>query len=68
VTIINNLNERIQEARLNQWLAEVEGLQTSLAAAADKLTRLDRTASRASPVALGMPVVDARSTDLTTLM
>ncbi|MCQ4129043.1 site-specific integrase [Rhodococcus erythropolis] len=43
VAIIANLKERIQEARSSGWLGEVEGLQTSLNAAANKLATLDRS-------------------------
>jgi hypothetical protein len=47
VVIIHNLKDRIQEARIqeariNQWLGEVQGLQTSLDAASRKLASLDR--------------------------
>jgi hypothetical protein len=42
ITIIRNLGDRIAEARLNGWLGEVEGLQTSLDAARTKLVALDR--------------------------
>ncbi|MET0994569.1 MAG: hypothetical protein ABWY20_11025 [Mycobacterium sp.] len=37
VEIIRNLEDRITEARLNGWLGEVQGLQTSRDAAAKKL-------------------------------
>lgn len=40
ISIIRSLNERITEARLNGWLGEVQGLQTSLTAAEAKLTAL----------------------------
>ncbi len=42
VEIIRNLAERINEARLNGWLGEAQGLQTSLEAVKTKLTSLDR--------------------------
>jgi integrase len=58
VEIIRSLDDRIKEARLNGWLGEVQGLQTSLDAAAKKLVALDRTTSQASRVTnLGIPVV-----------
>lgn len=61
VAIIANLRERIQEARLNGWLGEVEGLQTSLNAAAAKLAALDRTAFPNSGTAdLGIPILGGR--------
>jgi hypothetical protein len=40
--IIRNLDERIKEARMNGWLGEVQGLQTSRDAAAKKLVAVDR--------------------------
>lgn len=43
VEIFRSLDERITEARMNDWLGEVQGLQTSLDAAAKKLVALDRT-------------------------
>lgn len=60
VEIIDSLNERIKEARMNGWLGEVQGLQTSLDAAAKKLVALDRTITQASgataaPANLGIP-------------
>ncbi|MFC0429964.1 site-specific integrase [Kutzneria buriramensis] len=59
VEIIANLRDRIAEARHNGWLGEVEGLQTSLNAAAAKLTSLDRTTTTARPTItdLGMPII-----------
>jgi hypothetical protein len=62
VEIIRNLDDRITEARLNGWLGEVQGLQTSRDAAANKLVALDRTVAQASraatePTLLGIPVV-----------
>jgi hypothetical protein len=40
---------RIKEARDHGWLGEVDGLQTSLAAATEKLTNLDRISTRSAP-------------------
>jgi hypothetical protein len=62
VEIIRNLEDRITEARLNGWLGEVQGLQTSRDAAAKKLVSLDRTITQAGQVAtvptnLGIPTV-----------
>ncbi len=61
VEIIRNLDERIQEAQLNGWLGEVEGLRTSRAAAAMKLTQLDRTIANSTnadmPTNLGIPTI-----------
>lgn len=64
VEIIDSLDERIKEARMNGWLGEVQGLQTSLNAAAKKLVALDRTIAQTSraaadPTNLGMPTTIA---------
>jgi site-specific recombinase XerD len=66
VEIIRNLDDRITEARLNGWLGEVQGLQTSRDAAANKLVALDRTVAQAGraaaePALLGIPVVAGAS-------
>jgi len=52
-----NLTARIDEARTNAWLGEVEGLQHSLEAAKTKLARLDRTirTTQATTTNLDMP-------------
>ena len=58
--IINNLRERITEARMNGWLGEVQGLQVSLEAARRKLASLDRSIERnrrTGPTDLGMPII-----------
>jgi hypothetical protein len=62
VEIIDNLRDRIQEAKLNGWLGEVQGLETSLRAAAQKLVSLDRmrdrkTSGDARIADLGLPVI-----------
>lgn len=56
--IIQNLRERITEARGNGWLGEVEGLQVSFEAASAKLNTLKRALADGRPqlVDLGMPV------------
>ncbi|WP_220377966.1 hypothetical protein [Streptomyces inhibens] len=52
--IIRNLGDRIEEARVNGWLGEVQGLQISLDAARNKLASLDRlTRTRNRTVTLG---------------
>jgi integrase len=51
----DNLITRIEEARREGWLGEVEGLQVSLAGARHKLTQLDQIANRRSTTDLGMP-------------
>ena len=53
--IVTNLHARLAEARSNGWLGEVDGLQTTIHAADDKLATMRRTAS--GTVALGMPAV-----------
>ncbi|MEU8033208.1 hypothetical protein AB0C13_32030 [Streptomyces sp. NPDC049099] len=54
-----DLGDRIEEARVNGWLGEVQELQISLEAARNKLASLDRltrTRNR-TPVPLGMPII-----------
>ncbi|WP_241681628.1 site-specific integrase [Streptomyces sp. CB01881] len=51
--IRDNLLARIDEARREGWLGEIEGLQVSLAGADDKLAQIDRRSRRA--VDLGIP-------------
>jgi integrase len=57
--IIRNLGDRIEEARVNGWLGEVQGLQISLEAARNKLASLDRLTRnrKRTPVTLGMPII-----------
>jgi hypothetical protein len=59
IEIVANLKDRIQEAKLNGWLGEVEGLQASLNAATSKLVSLDRMRNRrpGGPVNLGIPII-----------
>lgn len=56
--IIRNLGDRIEEARVNGWLGEVQGLQINLEAARNNLASLDRLARNRNrtPVTLGMPI------------
>ncbi|MCX5107191.1 hypothetical protein OOK13_01260 [Streptomyces sp. NBC_00378] len=58
IEIIQNLRDRVREARANGWLGEVEGLQVSLDAANAKLHSLKRTPADGRPqlVDLGMPL------------
>ncbi|MGP4030028.1 tyrosine-type recombinase/integrase [Actinomadura sp. 3N407] len=58
IEIIQNLRERVREARGNGWLGEVEGLQVSLDAANAKVHSLKRAPADGRPqlVDLGMPV------------
>lgn len=59
VQIIANLRDRIEEARINGWTGEVDGLTVSLNAAAGKLTGLDRIQQRSTATTtsthLGIP-------------
>lgn len=58
--IITNLGERIDEAKLNGWLGEVQGLQHSLTKASEKLHALDRTlanSANGSLTDLALPVL-----------
>ncbi|MFE4653908.1 MULTISPECIES: hypothetical protein [Streptomyces] len=55
--IIRNLGDQIEEARVNGWLGEVQGLQISLEAARNKLSSLDRLARSRNPVTLDRPVI-----------
>lgn len=55
VDIMNNLGLRIREAQENGWQGEVEGLQTTLAAAQRKLESMDGELSAIRD--LGMPEV-----------
>ncbi len=49
--IVDNLGERLAEARERGWLGEVEGIEVSIAAAKDKLDRMNRI------VGLGLPTI-----------
>lgn len=55
--IIANLGDRIAEANERGWYGEVEGLQTSLSAAQQKLVQMRRTA-----INIGLPAILARKT------
>jgi hypothetical protein len=58
VEIIRNLTDRIDEARTNGWLGEVQGLQISLDAVRVKLASLDRTSRPDGGITqLGIPVI-----------
>jgi hypothetical protein len=60
VEIVANLRDLIDEAMLNGWLGEVNGLQHSLNEAAAKLVRIDRTIEGRSPVGpvnLRIPII-----------
>ena len=51
----DNLIARIDEARREGWLGEVEGLQISLAGARAKLVQLDQISTPRGPISLGIP-------------
>jgi len=53
----DNLIARIQEARHEGWLGEVEGLQISLNGARAKLLQLDQLSTPRSPISLGIPTL-----------
>lgn len=55
VEICDNLLSRIDEARKQGWLGEVDGLQVSLTGAQQKLAQLDELATRAATVHVGIP-------------
>jgi integrase len=57
IDVRDNLLARIDEARREGWLGEVEGLQISLAGARAKLAQLDQMAlpSPRTPINLGIP-------------
>jgi hypothetical protein len=50
-----NLLERLQEAREQGWLGEAAAIQTTLAAAGQKLQAMCEAAARGNTVSLGMP-------------
>jgi hypothetical protein len=59
VETIANLTERIEEAELNGWLGEKEGLGVSLQAARAKLATLDRHQAQSThpTTDLGIPEI-----------
>jgi integrase len=56
-TIHANLLDRLQEAKQQGWLGEVAAIETTLAAAAQKLEAMRGLATRRAAVNLGMPDV-----------
>jgi len=50
-----NLSDRLQEARDQGWLGEVAAIETTLAAATQKLTAMRELNARSTTVHLGMP-------------
>jgi integrase len=62
VEIRDNLHDRITEARREGWLGEVAGLETSLAAAEQKLQAARQLGARPTAITnLGMPGTAARA-------
>ena len=57
--ICANLGDRLQEAREQGWLGEVAAIETTLAAAAQKLAAMRGLTARNTTVHLGIP--DVRS-------
>ncbi|GAA3622746.1 tyrosine-type recombinase/integrase [Microlunatus ginsengisoli] len=57
-TIIDNLNDRIDEATSAGWIGEVDGLKVSLAGAQQKLQQMEKQITR-SETFLGMPDLTA---------
>lgn len=55
-----NLVDRLQEAKNQGWLGEVAAIETTMAAARQKLEAMRERATQPSTVHLGMP--DIRST------
>ncbi|MFD8870645.1 tyrosine-type recombinase/integrase [Streptomyces sp. NPDC059590] len=53
--IHTNLIDRLQEAKVQGWLGEVAAIETTLAAAAQKLQAMRERATQPSTVHLGMP-------------
>jgi integrase len=53
--IRDNLLDRIDEARRERWLGEVDGLQVSLAGTRQKLAQVDQLTNRSSTTQLGIP-------------
>jgi hypothetical protein len=50
-----NLGDRLQEAREQGWLGEVAAIETTLAAAAQKLAAMRAVATQGTKTHLGMP-------------
>jgi hypothetical protein len=52
-----NLADRLQEAKDQGWLGEVAAIETTMAAAAQKLEAMRKAATRGTTIVLGMPEV-----------
>ena len=57
-----NLVERIEEARDNSWIGEVDGLEATLAAADHKLAEMDALSRHPRTVHLGLPAIPTGAT------
>jgi uncharacterized Zn finger protein len=57
LAIVVNLNDRLREARERDWLGEVDGLATSIAAANQKLDQMRRIRSQSVSTELPLPTV-----------
>jgi hypothetical protein len=64
IDIRDNLTARIAEAQREGWLGEIEGLEVSLAGAADKIAQIDQRSNthRQPVVALGNPTARTQVT------
>lgn len=67
VTILANLTDRIDEARVHGWLGEIEGLEHTLRTGQAKLAALDRATRthQAAVTDLGMPSPASSRTEVT---
>ena len=54
-----NLADRLQEANEQGWLGEVAAIETTMAAAAQKLAAMRKATARGNTLVLGMPEVRA---------
>lgn len=52
-----NLGDRLQEAKEQGWLGEVAAIETTMAAAAQKLKAMRKLATRSNTTVLGMPEI-----------
>ncbi|WP_411130429.1 hypothetical protein [Streptomyces sp. x-19] len=59
------LIDRLQEAKDQGWLGEVAAIETTMAAAAQKLEQMRERASQPSTVPLGMPDIRTAAGRLT---
>ncbi|MFI0716401.1 integrase [Streptomyces inhibens] len=65
-----NLHDRLQEANEQGWLGEVAAIETTLAAAEQKLQAMHKATNRGTTISLGMPDIrraTGRSVEVTSL-